>query len=110
MSTRTLKIKTNTVINTNTSGNISLPNGVNRLVFISQPNAGVMTADRSIIMPTAPTDNDICIISILDEIFEGSHSFKYTIKQGATDLLYIDRRTSVEFIYSTTNSKWIQIK
>lgn len=110
MSLKTAKLKTDTIINTNTNGNISLPNGVNRLVFISQPNGGVMTADRSVIMPTTPVDNDICIIVILDEIFEGSHSFRYTIKQGATDLLYIDRRTSVEFIYNTSTSKWIQIK
>lgn len=100
----------NHIVDTNTTGNISLANNFSKTYLITQPTGGTITSDRNITLPTAPNNNDTVSISVLDEIFEGSHSFRYVVKSGVTDLFYIDRRTSIELIYNTTLAKWIQIR
>jgi hypothetical protein len=107
---QTLNSNVNHIVDTNTTGNISLSNGFSKTYIITQPTGGNITSDRNITLPTAPNNNDTVCISILDEVFEGSHSFRYAVKTGITDLFYIDRRTSVELIYNTTLAKWIQVR
>jgi hypothetical protein len=110
--------KTNIVRDILTAGNITIPAGYDEVILIIEPNNGYilpngavnntahLTSNRNIILPLTARNNASVRISMLNEVFEGVHSFRYAIVHNSIDMLYVDRRTSLELIYNNSTSKW----
>jgi hypothetical protein len=99
------------IYDTQTSGNITLPPSYSLVVLIiDPPGTSSMTANRDIILPVNPANGDSVEISIMEEIFEGQHAFRYTVKNGATDLAYVDRRTALKYRYHQPTNNWLLVR